>query len=143
MPDLLVDLGGNTLVRGTMVRDGRKHVHGQNLGSVKGSSCGQEVFSVLDFIAVVCKIQRKYARTLWVPLKTALEAEGLVWQAPFRTETGAHQPREFVRTQAGPGMTRAGLQRLRVLLDSKVKLHDGVVTRFLEGENTMLIRCPL
>jgi hypothetical protein len=40
-------------------------------------------------------------------------------------------------------MTREGLQRLLVMLDSKVKLHDGVVTRFLEGENTMLIRCPL
>jgi len=143
MPDLLVELGGSTPVRGTMVRDGRKHVHGQNLGSVKGSSCGQEVFSALDFIAVVCKTQRKYARTLWAPLKTALEAEGLVWQAPFRTKTAAHQPKDYVRTHGGPAMTREGLQRLLVLLDSKVKLHDGVVTRFLEGENTMLIRCPL
>jgi hypothetical protein len=78
MSDLLVELGGTAPVRGTMVRDGRKHVHGQNLGSVKGSSCGQEVFSALDFIAVVCKTQRKYARTLWAPLKTALETEGLV-----------------------------------------------------------------
>ena len=143
MPDLLVELGGAAPVRGTMVRDGRKHVHGQNLGSVKGSSCGHEVFSALDFIAAVCMIERNYARNLWTPLKTALEAEGLVWQAPFRTKTGAHQPREFIRTQAGPAMTRAGLQRLLVMLDSKVKLQDGAVTRFLEGESTMITRYPL
>jgi hypothetical protein len=126
-----------------MVRDGRKYVHGQNLGSVKGSSCGQEVFSALDFIAVVCQIARKYARTLWVPLKTALEVEGLVWQAPFRTKTAAHQPREFVRTQGGPAMTREGLKRLLVMLDSKVKLQDGVVTRFLEGETSMILELEL
>jgi hypothetical protein len=143
MPDLLVELGGNAPMRGTMVRDGRKHVHGQNLGSVKGSSCGQEVFSALDFIAVVCMMERKYARKLWAPLKTALEAEGLVWQAPFRTQTGAHQPKDYVRTHGGPALTREGLKRLLVMLDSKVKLQNGVVTRFLEGESTMLTQCPL
>ena len=143
MPDLLVELGGATPVRGTMVRDGRHHVHGQNLGSVKGSARGREVFSAFDFIAVVCMMEMKYARRLWAPLKTALEAEGLVWQAPFRVKTGAHQPKDYVRTRAGPAMTRVGLQRLLVMLDSKVKLHDSAVTRFLEGESTMLTRCPL
>jgi hypothetical protein len=143
MPDLLVQLGGGAPVRGTMVRDGRKHVHGQNLGSVKGSSCGHEVFSALDFIAAVCMMERKYARKLWTPLKAALEAEGLVWQAPFRTKTAAHQPKDFVRTHGGPAMTRAGLQRLLVMLDSKVKLQDGAVTRFLEGESTMITSLEL
>jgi hypothetical protein len=40
-------------------------------------------------------------------------------------------------------MTRAGLQRLLVMLDSKVKLQDGAVTRFLEGESTMITSLEL
>jgi hypothetical protein len=143
MPDLLVELGGDAPVRGTMVRDGRNLVHGQNLASVKGSSRGREVFSALDFITVVCKIERKYARTVWAPLKTALEAESLVWHAPFRVKSRPSHPKDHVRTQCGPAMTRTGLQRLLVMLDSKVKLQDGSVTRFLEGESTMITELEL
>ena len=143
MPDLLVQLGGDAPVRGTMVSDGQNLVHGQNLASVKGSARGREVFSALDFIAAVCTRERKYARTVWAPLKTALEAEGLVWHAPFRVKPRPSQPKDHVRTQCGPAMTRAGLQRLLVILDSKVKLQDGAVTRFLEGDSTMITRCPL
>jgi hypothetical protein len=138
-----VELGGGVPVRGTIVSDGRKRVHGQNLGSVKGSSDGREVFSAFDFIAVVCQIQRKYARTLWVPLKTALEAEGLVWHVPLRVKSRPSQPKDYVATQVGPAMTRVGLQRLLVMLDSKVKLQDSVVTRFLEGESSMITEFEL
>jgi hypothetical protein len=143
MPDLLVGIGGDAPVRGTIVRDGRNLVHGQNLGSVKGSSRGREVFSVLDFIAVVCMMQRKYARKLWAPLKTVLEAEGLVSHAPFRVKTGAHQPKDYVRVHGGPALTREGLKRLLVMLDSKVKLHDSAVTRFLDGECSMVTEYEL
>ena len=143
MPDLLVELGGGVPVRGTIVRDGQTRVHGQNLGSVKGSSHGRELFSALDFIAVVCKVQRKYASTLWVPLKTALEGESLVWHAPFRVKSRPSQNKHFIATSVGPAMTRVGLQRLLVMLDSKVKLQDSVVTRFLEGESSMITEFEL
>jgi hypothetical protein len=145
MPDLLVELGGDAPVRGTMVRDGRKYVHGQNLGSVKGSSRGREVFSPLDCVAVVCLTPRKYARTLWMPVKTALEAEGFVWYVPLRIKRRASQPTGYVATKAGPAMTRVGLQRLLVMLDSKVKvkLQDSAVTRFLEGESSMITEFDL
>ena len=143
MPDLLVELGGGVPVRGTIVRDEQKHVHGQNLGSVKGSSLGREVFSAFDFIAVVCQIQIKYARNLWVSLKKALDAEGLVWHVPLRRKSRPSQPKDYVATQGGPALTREGLQRLLVMLDSKVKLQDSAVTRFLEGERSMITEFEL
>ena len=78
-----------------------------------------------------------------MPLKTALEGEGLVSQAPFRVKPRPSQPKDHVRTQCGPAMTRAGLQRLLVMLDSKVKLQDGAVTRFFEGETSMILELEL
>ena len=143
MPDLLVELSADETVRGTIVRDEQKHVHGQNLGSVKGSSLGREVFSAFDFIAVVCRIQIKYARIVFRSLKTALEEEGLVWHVPLRVKSRPSQHQHFVATRVGPGMTRAGLQRLLVLLDSKVRQVDSAVTRFLEGESCMVTEFEL
>jgi len=87
-----------------------------------GTADSQELCSVLDFIKLVCKGESdNYARRLWPRLKNLSELEGLVVDVPLRVKSPPTPYKSPVMTRVGPATTRAGLQRLLVVLGDKVK----------------------
>jgi hypothetical protein len=122
MSDLLVQLGSGATVRGNIVHD--------------GTSDGLQVFSAYDYIHVVCKKRGHYAINLWnLHLRKSFEANRLVWYVPLRINS--------VKTRKGPALTLAGLQMLLLMLGKRVKLVNSVLTRFMDGENTMITKFDL
>ena len=121
MTDLLVQLGSGATVRGSIVHN--------------GTSEGLEVFSAHDYIHVVCKKSGNYATHLWSKLGKSFEANRLVWYVPLRINS--------VKTRKGPVLTLAGLQMLLLMLGKRVKLVNSALTRFMDGENTMITKFNL
>ena len=81
-----------------------------------------DLFSVLDFIKLVCKGKSdNYACRLWPRLKNLSELEGLVVVVPLRVKSPPTPYKAPVMTRLGPATTRAGLQRLLLVLGDKVK----------------------
>ena len=106
---------------------------------------GHEVFSILDFMKLVCKSKSDYyAYQLWSRLQNLPEMEGLVVVVPLRIKSPKSpykQPPPVLRP--GPATTRVGLQRLLLVLDKKVKdefrqLDDSTFTRFMTGDNSRI-----
>jgi hypothetical protein len=129
MPDLLVQLDAGVAIRGTVVKD--------------GTPGGREVFSAHDFIVVVCQIRRHHATALWLLLKRAFEAEGLVCHVALRIKNRPSQPKEYVATKVGPALAREGLRRLVDVLGAKVKLRESAWRGFLEAERNMIVEYDL
>ena len=110
------------------------------------TSDGQEVFSIMDFIKLVCKSKSdNYASQTWPGLKDLPEMDGLVVDIPLRIKTSRSpykQPPPVLRP--GPATTRVGLQKLLLVLGDKVKddfrqLDDSPFTRFMVGDNSRII----
>ena len=140
MPDLLVQLDAGVAIRGTVVKDWAAGTAG-TAGTAKGEL---EVFSAVDFVVVVCQLRRNKARTLWLHLKRAFEAEGLLCHVALRVKTRASQPKAFVATQVGPALAREGLRRLLEVLGGKVKLRESAWRGFLEdSERNMIVEYDL
>jgi hypothetical protein len=122
MPDLLVQLDADATVRGTIVDD--------------GTSDGLDVFSIYDYIHVVCKKSGNYATRLWnIHLRKSFEYERLVCIVPLRINS--------VKTHKDPALTRVGLQRLLLMLGKRVKLDNSALTRFMSGDRSMITEFDL
>jgi hypothetical protein len=131
MPDLLVQLDAGVAIRGTVVKD-------------RGAGNEREVFSAHDFIVVVCQIRRHHATALWLHLKRAFEAEGLLCHVPLRIRNRPSQPKEYVATKVGPALAREGLRRLVDVLGAKVKFRESAWRGFLEdSERNMIVEYDL
>jgi hypothetical protein len=109
------------------------------------TSDDQEVFSIMDFIKLVCKSKSdNYASRLWPRLETLSEMEGLIVEVPLRMKSPKSpykQPPPVLRP--GPATTRAGLQKLLLVLGDKVKdefrqVDDSAFNRFMVGTNSMI-----
>ena len=107
---------------------------------------GQEVFSIIDFMKLVCKGKSdNYAARLWPSLQNLPEMDGLVVVVPLRIKTSKSpykQPPPVLRP--GPATTRAGLQKLLLVLGDKVKdefrqVDDNAFTRFMAGDRSRFI----
>jgi len=136
MPDLLVQLDAGVAIRGTVVKDWAA-------GTAGTAKRELEVFSAVDFIVVVCQLRRNKARTLWLHLKRAFEAEALLCHVALRVKTRASQPKAFVATQVGPALAREGLRRLVEVLGAKVKLRESAWRGFLDGGSSMILEYDL
>ncbi len=122
MPDLLVHIDVGATVRGNIVDN--------------GTSQGLEVYSVYDYINVVCKKDGNYATCLWnKTLKKPFEMERLVWHVPLRISS--------VKTHKDPALTLEDLQRLLLILGKRVKLDNSALTRFMSGKKSMVTKFNL
>ena len=107
--------------------------------------CGPRVFSILDFINLVCKGKSEnYARRLWPHLKNKSEMEGLVWVVPLRIKSPPTPYKSPVMTRLGPATNLMGLQRLLLVLGYKVKdefrqVDNNAFTRFMAGDTSRFI----
>ena len=110
------------------------------------TSEGQEVFSIIDFMKLVCKGKSdNYATRLWPSLENLSEMEGLVVVVPLQMKSPKSpykQPPPVLRP--GPATTRTGLQKLLLVLGDKVKdefrqVDDSAFHCFMTGDATMLI----
>ena len=100
-------------------------------------SYGPRVFSIIDVMKLVCKSD--YATT-WKNVKNLPEIEGLIMVVPLRIKSPPTPYKPPVVTRLGPAMTRAGLQKLLLVLGDKVKdefrqVDDNAFTRFMAGNN--------
>ena len=101
-------------------------------------SNGPRVFSIIDFVNLVCASESEnYARRLWPHLKPLFEIHALVVVVPLR-----HKPP--VKTRLGPATNLMGLQRLLLVLGDKVKdefrqVDDNAFTRFMAGDRSGFI----
>jgi hypothetical protein len=104
------------------------------------------VFSIIDFIKLVCKGKSdNYATRLWPRLENLSEMEGLVVVVPLRMKSPKSpykQPPPVLHP--GPATTRAGLQKLLLVLGDKVKdefrqVDDSAFHCFMTGDGTTLI----
>ena len=107
---------------------------------------GQEVFSIINFIQLVCKGKSdNYAARLWPSLQNLPEMDGLVVVVPLRIKTSKSpykQPPPVLRP--GPATTRVGLLKLLLVLGDKVKdefrqVDDSALNRFMAGESCRII----
>ena len=103
-------------------------------------SCGPRVFSIIDVMKLVCKSD--YATT-WKNVKNLPEIEGLIMVVPLRIKSPPTPYKPPVVTRLGPAMTRAGLQKLLLVLDDKVKdefrqVDDSVFNLFMSGDDSMI-----
>lgn len=109
------------------------------------TSDDREVFSILDFMKLVCKGKSdNYAARLWPHLKSLPEMEGLVVLVPLRVKSPPTPYKPAVMTRVGPATTRVGLQKLLLVLDDKVKdefrqLDDSAFKHFMAGDNSRII----
>jgi len=119
--------------------------HAQHVRKTATSE-GQEVFSIIDFMKLVCQGKSEgYAGRLWPRLENKSELEGLVVVVPLRIKTSKSpykQPPPVLRP--GPATTRAGLQKLLLVLGDKVKdefrqVDDSALNRFMAGESCRII----
>ena len=106
----------------------------------------QEVFSIIDFMKLVCKGKSdNYAARLWPSLQNLPEMDGLVVVVPFPIKirkSSYKQPP--TPTREGPVTTRMGLQKLLLVLGDKVKdefrqVDDNALNRFMVGDCSSII----
>jgi hypothetical protein len=103
--------------------------------------CGPRVFSIIDFINLVCKSESEnYARRLWPHLKNLFEIQALLVVVPLRIKS----PPPSAKTRLGPATDLMGLQRLLLVLGYKVKdefrqVDDNAFTRFMSGDRSRFI----
>ncbi len=96
---------------------------------------GARVFSIIDFINLVCTSESEnYARRIWPHLKSLFEIQALVVVVPI-------QYKPPVQTRLGPATNLMGLQRLLLVLGDKVKdefrqVDDNAFTRFMAGDTS-------
>ena len=110
---------------------------------VKGvtTSDGLKVFSVTDFIKIVCRKTGSYARLLWKRLirdtsKFTEVKEALVSAVPSTK----------IRKFTTPGMTIEGLQELLCMLkvDEDIRpIVEDTFARYMSGDTSMLIEVDL
>ena len=106
--------------------------------------CGSRVFSIIDFINLVCKSESEnYARRLWPHLKTLFEIHALVVVVPLRVKSPPKPYKPPVKTRLGPATNLMGLQRLLLVLGDKLKdefrqVDDNAFTRFMAGDRSRL-----
>ena len=103
-------------------------------------SYGPRVFSIIDVMKLVCKSD--YATT-WKNVKNLPEIEGLIMVVPLRIKSPPTPYKPPVVTRLGPAMTRAGLQKLLLVLGDKVKdefrqVDDSVFNLFMSGDDSMI-----
>ena len=107
--------------------------------------CGPRVFSIVDFINLVCKSESEnYARRLWPHLKNLFELHALVVVVPLRVKSPPTPYKPAVKTRLGPATDLMGLQRLVLVLGDKVKdefrqVDDNAFTRFMSGDRSRFI----
>ncbi len=123
---LLLKLAGDVTVRGTTTPD------------------GMQVFSVYDFINLVCQKTGSYSRQVWMRLMNSHFKDELEFNfISARTHLYQHGTSGGKSTNRTPAMTLRGLQRLLLILDNKVaaefrQIVEGVFTRFQSGDLTMI-----
>ena len=102
------------------------------------TSDDQEVFSIMDFITLVCKSKSvKYATRTWRHVKKDFELVGSYMHVPLPHKEHKQPPRS---TKFTPATTRMGLQMLLLVLGDKVKdefrqVEDSALNRFILGDN--------
>ena len=107
--------------------------------------CGPRVFSIIDFISLVCKSESEnYARRLWSHLKTLFEIQALLVVVPLRVKSPPTPYKPPVKTKPGPATDLMGLQKLLLVLDDRVKgefrqVDDNAFTRFMAGDRSGFI----
>ena len=108
---------------------------------------GQEVFSIIDFMKLVCKGKSdNYAGRLWPHLENKPELEGLVVIVPFPIKSPKSPYKQPpIPTRPGPATTRVGLQKLLLVLGDKVKdefrqVDDSALNRFMVGDCSSMIQ---
>ena len=107
--------------------------------------CGPRVFSIIDFINLVCTSESEnYARRLWPHLKSLFEIHALVVVVPLRVKSPPTPYKPPVMTRLGPATCLLGLQRLLLVLGDKVKdefrqVDDNAFTRFMAGDRSWFI----
>ena len=115
---------------------------------ITGTSDGLEVFSIIDFMKLVCKgTSPSYATRLWPRLEHLCEMEFLVVLVPLPMKSSKSPYKQPpLPTRVGPATTRAGLQRLLFVLGDKVKdefrqLDDNALNRFILGDFSGIVIC--
>jgi hypothetical protein len=107
---------------------------------------GQEVFLIIDFMKLVCQGKSEgYAGRLWPRLENKSELEGLVVVVPLKMKSSKSPYKQPpLPTHVGPATTRAGLQKLLLVLGDKVKdefrqVDDIALNRFMAGDGSRII----
>jgi len=128
MSELLLKLSADATVRGTITAE------------------GEQVFSVYDFINLVCQKNGTYAHNAWARLKHAdsnlKEGDGFKMEIlHYHADSLSSTVR--TRRRVTPVMTLRQLQRLLLKLDNKVAsdfrlIVEGVFTRYMSGDLTMI-----
>ena len=126
MSALLLQLAADATVRGTTTPE------------------GLQIFSVYDFINLVCHKTGSYSRQVWMRLiNSNFKNELEFYFIPTKNhlyQNGTNGKRSTNRT---PAMTLRGLQRLLLILDNKVASNfrhivEGTFTRFMSGDTSMI-----
>jgi hypothetical protein len=102
-----------------------------------------QIFSVTDFIRIVCRTTESYARLLWKRLKRDTSKFMEVKKDLF-----LDIQRNKVVKFTTPGMTILGLQRLLMILDNKVNedvrpVVEDTLARYMNGDTSMLTEVDL
>jgi hypothetical protein len=113
--------------------------------SVRGMTTAHfiQIFSVTDFIRIVCRTTESYARLLWKRLKRDTTKFMEVKKDLF-----LDIQRNKVVKSTTPGMTILGLQRLLMVLDNKVNedvrpIVEDTLARYVNGDTSMLTEVDL
>jgi hypothetical protein len=113
--------------------------------SVRGMTTAHfvQIFSVTDFIRIVCRTTESYARLLWKRLKRDTSKFMEVKKDLFLDM----QSNKVVKFTT-PGMTILGLQRLLMILDHKVNedvrpVVEDTLARYVNGDTSMLTEVDL
>jgi hypothetical protein len=123
MSELLLKLSEDATVRGTITSE------------------GIQVFSVYDFINLVCEKSGNYSKQLWKRLIDADSEHEIEYTMEFTEyHYGIHRN---TRVRQTPMMTLRALQRLVLMLGSKVaidfrKIVEGIFTRYISGDTGMI-----
>jgi len=102
-----------------------------------------QIFSVTDFIRIVCRTTESYPRLLWKRLKCNTSKFTEVKKDLFLDI----QSNKVVKSTT-PGMTILGLQRLLMVLDNKVNedvrpIVEDTLARYVNGDTSMLTEVDL
>jgi hypothetical protein len=102
-----------------------------------------QIFSVTDFIRIVCRTTESYARLLWKRLKRDTSKFTEVKKDLF---LGMQSNKVMKFTT--PGMTILGLQRLLMILDNKVnedvrQIVEDTLAHYMNGDTSMLTEVDL
>ena len=131
MSALLLKLAGTASVRGTTTLE------------------GMQVFSVYDFINLVCQKTGSYAHNIWSRMKSEdprlKEGDGFKMEIlRYQTESVSSTSSTVnTRNRVTPVMTLRQLQRLLLSLDNKVasefrEIVEGIFTRYMAGDTGMI-----